>query len=85
MDVKIVYFAWLRERIGTGEENRTLPETVKTGADVIAWLATLSEEHAEALAVPGVIRVAVDQEIIAHDEAIGTPREIALFPPMTGG
>ncbi|MGL4405868.1 MAG: molybdopterin converting factor subunit 1 [Notoacmeibacter sp.] len=83
--MKLIYFAWLRERIGTGEEQRDIPEHVKTGGDLLAWLATLGEEYEAALAVPGVIRVAVNQEIIRHDEPIEGAQEIALFPPMTGG
>ena len=85
MQVKLVYFAWLRERIGTGEEHRDIPEHVKTAGELVEWLATLGDEYAAALAVPSVIRVAVDQEIILADEYLGTPTEIALFPPMTGG
>jgi sulfur-carrier protein len=85
MEVKLVYFAWLRERIGTASETVKLPDDVKTAGQLVEWLATQSEEHAAALAVPSVIRVAVDQEIIEHDEYLGTPNEIALFPPMTGG
>ena len=83
--MKLVYFAWLRERIGTGEETRELPAHVKTGGDVLAWLATVGDEYASALSVPSVIRVAVNQEIITHDELIEGATEIALFPPMTGG
>jgi sulfur-carrier protein len=83
--VKLIYFAWLRERIGTGEEVRDIPADVKTAAQLVAWLATLGDEYASALAVPSVIRVAVDQEIIMADEYLGEPAEIALFPPMTGG
>lgn len=83
--MKLIYFAWLRERIGTGEEYRDIPGHVKTAADLVNWLATLGDEYASALAVPGVIRVAVNQEIIRHDELIAGAHEIALFPPMTGG
>jgi sulfur-carrier protein len=85
LHVKLVYFAWLREKIGVGEETRALPDTVRTAHDLILWLATQGEEYAEALAVPSIIRVAVDQEMIQPDEFLGTPKEIALFPPMTGG
>ena len=83
--MKLVYFAWLRERIGIGEEDRELPAHVKTGGEVLAWLSTLGDEYASALSVPSVIRVAVNQEIITHDELIAGATEIALFPPMTGG
>lgn len=85
MSVRIVYFAWVRERIGKGSEELELPAGVVTVGDLIAHLATLGEEYAETLAVPGVIRAALDEEHAEHDEPIGTAREIALFPPMTGG
>ncbi len=85
MSVRIVYFAWVREQIGKGSEELELPASVTTVADLIAHLATLGEEYASALSVPGVIRAAIDEEHADHDEAIGSAREIALFPPMTGG
>ncbi|KJS08417.1 MAG: molybdenum cofactor biosynthesis protein MoaD [Hoeflea sp. BRH_c9] len=85
MSVRIVYFAWVRERIGKGSEELELPAGVKTVGDLIAHLGTLGEEYAEALSVPGVIRAAIDEEHAGHDEPIGGAREIALFPPMTGG
>lgn len=83
--VKIVYFAWVRERIGKGEEELELPETVKTAGDLIAHLATHGDEYAEALRFPNAIRVAVNQEHVDHHEAITGAREIGIFPPMTGG
>lgn len=82
---KLVYFAWVRERIGIGEEEIDLPETVRTGADLLSWMKTRGENYEAALAVDNAIRIAVDQEHVDHDEPIGSPREIALFPPMTGG
>jgi sulfur-carrier protein len=82
---KLVYFAWVRERIGVGEEDVDLPETVRTGADLLSWMKTRGENYEAALAVDNAIRIAVDQEHVDHDEPIGSPREIALFPPMTGG
>jgi len=85
MSVKIVYFAWVRERIGKGSEEIELPESVKTVGDLIAHLSTLGEEYQAAFQVPGVIRAALDEEHADHDEPIGHAREIALFPPMTGG
>jgi molybdopterin synthase sulfur carrier subunit len=85
MSLNIVYFAWVRERIGKGSEEITLPESVVTVGDLIAHLATLGEEYAAAFEVPQVIRAAIDEEHADHDEAIGSAREIALFPPMTGG
>jgi molybdopterin synthase sulfur carrier subunit len=85
MSVRIVYFAWVRERIGKGSEEIELPDTVITVGDLIAHLATLGEEYAAAFEVPQVIRAAINEEHAEHDEAIGDAREIALFPPMTGG
>lgn len=82
---KLVYFAWVRERIGKGEEDIDLPDHVKTAGDLIAHLATLGEEYENALQFPKAIRVAVNQEHVEHDEPIAGAREIGLFPPMTGG
>lgn len=85
MSVRIVYFAWVRERIGKGSEEIELPDTVKTVGELIAHLSTFGEEYAAVFEVPQVIRAAIDEEHADHGEAIGTAREIALFPPMTGG
>lgn len=85
MSIKLVYFAWVRERIGKGSEEIDLPEGVTTVGELIAHLSTFGEEYEAAFAVPKVIRAAIDEEHADHDEAIGTAREIALFPPMTGG
>lgn len=83
--VHIVYFAWVRERIGKSEDDLVLPESVKTAGDLIQHLATLGEEYEAAFEFPDVIRVAVNQEHIEHDESIAGAREIGIFPPMTGG
>jgi molybdopterin synthase sulfur carrier subunit len=83
--VNLVYFAWVRERIGKGEEVLELPGTVVTAGDLLAHLKTLGEEYAAALEHENVIRVAINQEHVDHDEPIAGAREIALFPPMTGG
>jgi molybdopterin synthase sulfur carrier subunit len=82
---KLVYFAWVRERIGKGEEELSLPESVVTAGDLLAHLKTLGEEYEMALQFPQAIRVAINMEHVDHDEPIGDAREIALFPPMTGG
>jgi sulfur-carrier protein len=82
---KLKYFAWVRERIGMSEEDVELPADVKTAGDLLKFLASRGDGFAEALKHPKVIRVAVNQEHIDHDELIGGAREIALFPPMTGG
>jgi molybdopterin synthase sulfur carrier subunit len=83
--MKLIYFAWVRERIGTAEEEIDLPADVKTVGDLLAFLQARGGGYAEALRDPKVIRVAIDQEHVSHGEPIGSAREIALFPPMTGG
>ncbi len=83
--MKILYFSWIRERLGIGEETIDLPENVKTVDDFLGWLKTRGEEFEAVLEYPEVIRVAINQEHTEHEEAIGDAREIALFPPMTGG
>ncbi|NKN38027.1 molybdopterin converting factor subunit 1 [Agrobacterium sp. a22-2] len=83
--VKLVYFAWVRERIGKGEEDLELPAGVVTVADLIEHLRGLGEEYESALQFPEAIRVAINQEHVEHDEPIAGAREIGLFPPMTGG
>ncbi|SIQ52380.1 molybdopterin synthase subunit MoaD [Rhizobium sp. RU33A] len=83
--VKIVYFAWVRERIGKGEEELEIPAEVKTAGELVSWLATLGEGYEEALRFPKAIRVAVNQEHVEHNDLIAGAREIGIFPPMTGG
>jgi molybdopterin synthase sulfur carrier subunit len=83
--MKLVYFAWVRERIGKPEEDIDLPASVKTVSDLLNFLKGRGEEYEAALQVPKVIRVAINQEHVDHGELIAGAREIALFPPMTGG
>ncbi|MBB4301163.1 molybdopterin synthase sulfur carrier subunit [Rhodobium orientis] len=83
--MKLLYFAWLRERVGKPEENVDLPADVATVADLIAWLKGRGEEFEYAFEAPELIRVAVDRVHVEHDTAITGAREIAMFPPMTGG
>ncbi len=82
---KLIYFAWVRERIGKAEEDVELPADVKTVRELLLWLKSRGEEFESALQHPEVIRVAINQEHVDHRELIGSAREIALFPPMTGG
>jgi len=82
---RLVYFAWVRERIGKSEEEIALPSSVVTVSDLLNHLKTLGEEYETALQYENVIRVALDQEHVEHNEPIGSAREIGIFPPMTGG
>ncbi len=83
--VKILYFSWVRERVGMEEENLSLPENLTTVRDLLSWMQGRNEQFAAALEAPDIIRVALDHEHADHSDPIGSPREIALFPPMTGG
>lgn len=81
----LLYFAWVRERIGTGHERVDPPAEVGTVAELVRWLATRSPGHAAALAEPERLRAAIDQRFVALDAPLAGAREIALFPPVTGG
>ena len=83
--MKLLYFAWVRERIGKAEEAVEPPASVVTVADLIAWLSGRGEEYAHAFDKPKVIRAAIDRKHVKPDTAISGAREIAFFPPMTGG
>jgi sulfur-carrier protein len=83
--MKLMYFAWVRERIGKAEETIELPASVSTVGDLISWLSSRGEEYAHAFETPKVIRAAIDQTHVRPDTAIAGAREIAFFPPMTGG
>ena len=83
--MKLVYFAWVRERIGKTEEEIAPPAEVATIADLIAWLTRRGEEYAHAFENPKVIRAAIDRSHVRPEAAIAGAKEIAFFPPMTGG
>ncbi len=83
--MKIRYFAWLRERLNRGEEDVDLPAEVVTVADLIQWLRNRDEAADLAMQKPGLIKAALDTEIVPHSTPIGNARVVALFPPMTGG
>ncbi len=83
-EVKLSYFAWVRERVGKSDETLTPPADVRTVADLIAWLSARGEEYAYAFDNPTVIRAAMDRKHVKQDSAIEGAREIAFFPPMTG-
>ncbi|MGA2488414.1 MAG: molybdopterin converting factor subunit 1 [Roseiarcus sp.] len=83
--MKAVYFAWVRERIGKNEEEIAPPAEVATVGELVAWLAGRGENYAYAFDKPQVIRVAIDRAHVARDARIAGAKEIAFFPPMTGG
>jgi sulfur-carrier protein len=83
--MKVKYFAWVRERVGKSEETIEPPASVRTVDDLMAWLTKQSEAYAYAFEKPKVIRAAIDHAHVKSDTAIAGAREIAFFPPMTGG
>ena len=83
--MKVKYFAWVRERIGKAEETLEPPANVRTVEDLIGWLARRGDGYAYAFETPKVIRAAIDHAHVGPDAAIAGAREIAFFPPMTGG
>ena len=83
--MKVKYFAWVRERIGIAEEMIEPPAGVRTVDDLIGWLSKRGETYAHAFEKPKVIRAAIDHTHVKPDTAISGAREIAFFPPMTGG
>jgi molybdopterin synthase sulfur carrier subunit len=85
MELDLLYFAWVRERIGLDGERVTLPPDVIDVAGLVAWLAQRSDGHGEALADRGRLRAAVDQRFATPETSIIGAREVALFPPVTGG
>jgi molybdopterin synthase sulfur carrier subunit len=82
--LRILYFAWLRERVGTAEETVPLPEGVATVADLIAWQQSRSAAFAAAFATK-TIRCAVNQGFADRDAPVAPGDEVAFFPPVTGG
>jgi sulfur-carrier protein len=82
--MKLIYFASLRERIGRSEEELEPPESVRTIADLIGWLSTRDEFYAAAFA-NGIARAAIDRIHAKPEASLAGAREIAFFPPMTGG
>ena len=83
--MKLVYFAWVRERVGKAEEELAPPPEVRTVAELVTWLKGRGEEYAHAFEHPKSVRAAIDKSHVKPDAAIAGAREIAFFPPMTGG
>jgi len=85
MPVKILYFAWVREKTGKAEEIVDVPAGVGTVAEPVAWLKGLGPEYAEAFARADVIRAAIDRTHVQPTASLAGAREVAFFPPVTGG
>jgi molybdopterin synthase sulfur carrier subunit len=83
--MKALYFAWVRERVGKAEETLDPPATVATVGDLIAWLSERGDGYAYAFAKPAAVRAALDRVHARSDASIAGAKEVAFFPPMTGG
>ena len=85
MAIEMLYFAWVRERIGRSAETVKPPPHVATVSDLIDWLAQDSPGHADAFSDRARLRAAVDQIFVPLDASLEGAREVAIFPPVTGG
>ena len=85
MAIELLYFAWVREAIGVAGERVDPPAEVAAVADLVDWLAARGGGYATAFADGQRLRAAVDQAFVALDTPIAGAREVAIFPPVTGG
>ena len=83
--MKIFYFSWVRDKIGVGKEDITLPENVTTVEQLAGWLLDKGDGYAQAFVDLSIIRAAVNQEHVKLDHPVGANDEVAFFPPVTGG
>lgn len=83
--MKLLYFAWIREKIGREQEEIDLPHDVATVGELILWQKQRGPEFEDAFAQSDLVRVAINQTHVQHSENLKDAREIAFFPPVTGG
>ena len=83
--MKVLYFAWVRQRIGVASEEFDLPGNVHNIDDLVSWLAAKGPGYAKGFAEPQVIRAAVNFEYVLFDHKLTNTDEVAFFPPVTGG
>lgn len=83
--MKILYFAWVKEKVGLGEEQVDPPADIATVNDLMDWLAARSAGHANAFSNRKMVKCAVDQNHVPAHTALGNATEVAFFPPVTGG
>ncbi len=85
MIIKMMYFAWVRERIGYGEETITAPDSIINVANLLDWLTDRDPRYIAAFADRLRLRVAINQTSASLDALVADASEIAIFPPVTGG
>lgn len=83
--MRLLYFAWFREKAGVSEEQVTPPDSVTTVAALVDWLKSRGDGFGEAFADPSMVRAAVNQEYVSMDYPVAPGDEVAFFPPITGG
>jgi molybdopterin converting factor subunit 1 len=83
--MRVLYFAWVRQKVGIAEEEVAPPEQVRDVASLVAWLASRSPGHAAAFADARQVRAAVNQDFATPDHPVAANDEVAFFPPVTGG
>ena len=83
--MKLLYFAWLKEKTGTGSEEISLPSSIATVADLLDWLETRGPQFESALQDRDAIKVAINQDYAGLDAPVTDEDEVAIFPPVTGG
>lgn len=81
--IDVLYFAWVRERIGMPKES--VESTAETVADLVEELRSREERYKVAFSDMSSVRIAVDQKLVDIDTPLAGAREVAFFPPMTGG
>ena len=83
--MKVLYFAWLREKLGRGEETLNLPAEIRTARQLAGYLAARGPAYAGVFGALASLNLAIDQEHASWDQELGTAHEVAFFPPVTGG
>ena len=83
--MRLLYFAWLRARIGCAEEEIAVPPEIKDVAGLLEWLRARGGRYTEALRDLSVVRVAVNQDYVGREHPVREGDEVAIFPPVTGG
>lgn len=83
--MKILYFGSLKDRLGLGEEDVTIPDGISNLRGLVAWMRSRSDDHADAFASLDFLRAAINQEHVSFDAPLTGAYEIAFFPPVTGG
>ena len=83
--MKLLYFAWVRDKIGVDSVELDLPPEVKTAEEFIEWVKSRGERYAQVIGASDTVKMAINQEYAGPESAISNEDEVALFPPVTGG